>query len=74
MARPREPLAVVQAKGLKHLTKAEIQERQDREIKPVTDNIVAPGYLTKKQKDYLTEQKQHLTHLQEDNMAIRDRP
>lgn len=51
MARPREPLAVVQAKGLKHLTKAEIQERQDREIKPITDNIIAPGYLTKKQKD-----------------------
>ena len=51
MAGQRLPLEVVQARGSKHLTKAEIQERQDREIKPVTDNIVAPGYLTKKQKE-----------------------
>jgi P27 family predicted phage terminase small subunit len=42
---------VVQARGSKHLTKAEIQERQEREIKPITDNIIAPDYLTKKQKD-----------------------
>ena len=51
MAGQRLPVEVVQARGSKHLTKAEIQERQDREIKPVTDNIVAPGYLTKKQKE-----------------------
>lgn len=51
MAGQRLPLEVVQARGAKHLTKAEIQERQEREIKPVTDNIVAPAYLTKKQKD-----------------------
>ena len=51
MAGQRLPLEVVQARGSKHLTKAEIHERQDREIKPVTDNIVAPGYLTKKQKE-----------------------
>lgn len=51
MAGQRLPLAVVQARGSKHLTKAEIQERQEREIEPITDNIVAPGYLTKKQKD-----------------------
>lgn len=51
MAGQRLPLEVVQARGSKHLTKAEIQERQEREIKPITDNIIAPGYLTKKQKD-----------------------
>ena len=51
MAGPRLPLEVVQARGSKHLTKAEIQGRQEREIKPITDNIIAPGYLTKKQKD-----------------------
>lgn len=51
MAGQRLPLEVVQARGSKHLTKAEIKERQEREIKPVTDNIVAPGYLTKKQKE-----------------------
>lgn len=51
MAGQRLPLEVVQARGSKHLTKAEIQERRDREIKPITDNIIAPDYLTKKQKD-----------------------
>lgn len=51
MAGQRLPLEVVQARGSKHLTKAEIQERQEREIKPIADNIIAPAYLTKKQKD-----------------------
>lgn len=49
--RQRLPIEVVQARGSKHLTKAEIQERQEREIKPITDDIIAPDYLTKKQKD-----------------------
>ena len=44
----RLPIEVVQARGSKHLTKAEIQER---EIKPITDSIIAPDYLSKKQKD-----------------------
>lgn len=51
MAGRRLPLEVVQARGSKHLTKAEILERREREIKPITDNIIAPDYLTKKQKD-----------------------
>lgn len=51
MGGPRVPLEVIQARGSKHLTKAEIKERQEREIKPITDNIIAPAYLTKKQKD-----------------------
>ena len=51
MAGQRLPLEVVQARRSKHLTKAEIQERKEREIKPVTDDIIAPDYLTKKQKD-----------------------
>lgn len=51
MAGQRIPLEVIQARGSKHLTKAEIKERQDREIKPITDDIIAPSYLTKKQKD-----------------------
>lgn len=49
MAGQRLPLELVQARGSKHLTKAEIQERQEREIKPITDNIIAPAYLTKKE-------------------------
>lgn len=43
------PIEVVKAKGTKHLTKAEIYERQQSEIKPISDNIIAPDYLTKKQ-------------------------
>ena len=51
MGGQRLPLEVVEARGSKHLTKAEIQERREREIKPNTDNIIAPTFLTKKQKD-----------------------
>lgn len=46
MAGQRLPIEVVQARGSKHLTKAEIQDRQEREIKPITDSIIAPSYLT----------------------------
>lgn len=63
MAGQRIPLEVVQARGSKHLTKAEIKERQEREIKPITDNIVAPAYLTKNQQkefDKLAHQLQKL--------------
>ena len=49
MARPRQPVEVIQAKGSKHLTKAEIKERTESEIKPLDGEIVAPAYLTKKQ-------------------------
>lgn len=49
MGGQRLPIEVVKARGNKHLTKAEIQEREAREIKPITDNIIAPGYLSKKQ-------------------------
>lgn len=51
MSGQRLPVEVVKARGAKHLTKAEIEQRQDSEIKPITDNIIAPAYLTKKQKD-----------------------
>ena len=63
MGGQRLPLEVVQARGAKHLSKAEIKERQEREIKPITDNIIAPAYLTKKQRDEfykLSEQLQKL--------------
>ena len=50
MARPREPIALIQAKGKKNLTKAEIAERTAKEVQPCTDKIVAPSYLTAAQK------------------------
>lgn len=52
--RPKQPLAVIQGKGRSnHLTKEEIKKRQEHEerMKGRTDNIVAPSYLTKKQKE-----------------------
>lgn len=51
MARPRQPIELIVAKGKKNLTKEEIQERRNSEIKPITDGIIAPNYLTKKQKE-----------------------
>ena len=50
MAGPRQPLELVEAKGRKHLTKAEKEERRVRELKPCTDDITAPSYLTAKEK------------------------
>ena len=54
MSGQRQPIEVVLANGKKNLTKAEIRERLESEIKPVTDNITAPAYLTKKQKEEFT--------------------
>lgn len=52
--RNKQPLSVIQGKGRSnHLTKKDIKERQEQEnqMKGFTDNIVAPSYLTKKQKE-----------------------
>jgi phage terminase small subunit len=46
MARPREPINLLEAKARKHLTKAEIEERQENEVKAPSDKIRAPSYLT----------------------------
>lgn len=51
MPGPRQPIELIIAKGNKHLTKEEIAERRAQEVKPCTDDIVAPSFLTKKQKD-----------------------
>ena len=51
MARPRQPTSLVIAKGAKHLSKSEIETRLSGEIQPIADNIIAPGFLTKKQTD-----------------------
>ena len=48
MARPREPIALVQAKGKKHLTKAEIEARQKSELKVDFKEVNAPEYLPRK--------------------------
>jgi len=50
MARPREPLALIEAKGKKHLTLAEKAEREAREIQVPFKEIKPPKYLNAKQK------------------------
>lgn len=50
MARPRQPVDLVIAKGKKHLTKAEIEERRSSEVQPATEGIAAPSFLTAAQK------------------------
>lgn len=60
MGRPKEPIDLVMLKGNKHLTKDEIEERKNSEVKVDTDNVFAPPTLKgKKLKDrfnYLAEQ------------------
>lgn len=45
MAGPRQPIELLKVKGAKHLTKAEIREREETEIKANSDKIEAPSYL-----------------------------
>ena len=49
MAGARQPTSLVELKGKKHFTKAELAERKNAEVDADTDNIVPPDYLTKKQ-------------------------
>lgn len=46
----KQPINLILAKGKKHLTKAEIEERQKTEIKTDHINVTAPEYLTDEQK------------------------
>lgn len=48
MARPRQPVALLQAKGKKHLTKSEIEERKSKELKVNSENIKTPSFFSKK--------------------------
>lgn len=52
MARPREPINLIAAKGRKHLTKAEIAVRNASEVQPRTEGIEPPSYLTAAQKKH----------------------
>lgn len=46
----REPIKLTLLKGKKHLTKAEIQERIDSEVKVGNDAVKSPAYLPKELK------------------------
>lgn len=51
MARPREPINLLKAKGKKHLTKEEIEKREAEELKVTLVEVQPPAYLTKTEKD-----------------------
>lgn len=55
MGRNKQPIELVIANGKKHLTKDEINFRRDSEVKPITDDMRAPSYLTAKQKKQFDE-------------------
>lgn len=50
MAGQRQPIDLIIAKGKKHLTKAEIEERQKIEVRAAADKVTAPSYLNASQK------------------------
>lgn len=51
MPNQRQPINLIAYKGRKHLTAAEIAERQSSEIDAPADNIQPPKYLNKKQQN-----------------------
>ena len=61
MSGQRQPISLIQAKGKKHLTKAEIAERQRTEVKAPADKVTAPSYLTPTQKKAFREKYKEIT-------------
>lgn len=51
MARPREPIDLIAAKGRKHLTIQEYTERSQGEINAPSDAIKPPSFLSKKERE-----------------------
>ncbi|EGC8431295.1 phage terminase small subunit P27 family [Listeria monocytogenes] len=48
--RPREPIDLIKAKGKKHLTQAEYEERKNSELQVPFTDVQPPDFLTAKQK------------------------
>lgn len=56
IGKQREPIDLILAKGKKHLTKAEIENRRNSEVDVSKyKNITVPSYLSKKQKEEFAE-------------------
>lgn len=66
MGRKKEPINVVVEKGKKHLTKAEIQKRQESELPVYDDKIEIPKNLPKK---YHKEFEYYITELKRLNIV-----
>lgn len=63
MARPREPIDLIAAKGRKHLTIAEYTERKNVEVTAPADNIKPPAFLLKKEREKFEEIAKQLAEL-----------
>ena len=63
MARPREPIELIAAKGRKHLTIGEYTERKQSEITASADNVKAPVFLSKKECEKFEELAKQLIEL-----------
>lgn len=63
MARPREPIDLIAAKGRKHLTIAEYAERKNAEVTAPADNIKPPAFLLKKEREKFEEIAKQLVDL-----------
>ena len=63
MARPREPIDLIAAKGRKHLTIEEYAARKNSEVTAPADNIKPPSFLSKKERDKFEELAGQLTGL-----------
>lgn len=50
VARPKQPIDLIMLKGRKHLSKAEIEERKNTEIKVKNNKVKPPSFLSKKLK------------------------
>lgn len=73
MARPREPIDLIVAKGKKHLGKTEIEARRAAEVQPVTGDMAPPSFLTAAQKkrfSKLAEQLQKIKIMGETDVEV----
>ena len=64
MARPRQPIKLLEIKGKKHLTKEEIRQREADEVKPVPKGIKPPAYLSETQKKLFRKLAKQLSKLE----------
>ena len=63
MGNPKQPIALIQAKGKKHLTKAEIKEREATELKVDLLNVKPPEYLPENLANEFNEIAHKLLHI-----------
>lgn len=63
MARPREPIDLIAAKGRKHLTNEEYTKRKKAEVTASADDVKAPSFLSKKERERFEEISKQLIEL-----------